>query len=398
MILIMMLVLIVTIWFTISALYMSVYSFSALFYSDDEIKPDVVAPRIAIFIPAYKEDAVIVEVARQALKQDYRGEFDVVVISDSLKESTDYWLQELPISLVKVDFEKSTKAKALNYALNVMGDRFDLAIVLDADNVMEKGVVQKFADQYMAGHHAVQGHRCAKNAKANFAVLDAISEEVNNHIYCKGPSVLNLSSRLVGSGMAFDYQLFKGLMKQIDAVGGFDKALELKIIEQGQRIYYAENIIIYDEKVEKAEVFGNQRTRWISAQYHYMIEKMPAAVALLFKGNFDYFYKAIQLCLPPRLLFPGFLAIGSLLLMIVEWSTISYVWSALFVLVTLTYLVAIPARFFNRELLRIPFALGHAFLITLFSLFKLKGANNKFIHTPHSGLELVDNGTKTDKS
>ncbi|MFT6748028.1 MAG: cellulose synthase/poly-beta-1,6-N-acetylglucosamine synthase-like glycosyltransferase [Glaciecola sp.] len=384
----------ITGWFLFSSIYIVINGVAGFFYKKIKIKGEGKLPRVAVFIPAYKEDAVIVKVAHEALKQKYEGDFEVIVISDSLKKITNFWLQELPLSLICVAFDKSTKAKALNYALKVMGDSFDLAIVLDADNVMERGVVQKFAEQYMSGNHAVQGHRCAKNTNAKFALLDAISEEVNNHIYCKGPAALKLSSRLVGSGMAFDYTLFKKLMRGIEAVGGFDKDLELKIIKQKVRIQYAEDIVVYDEKVQKAEVFGNQRTRWISAQYHYMIKRMPMAISLLFKGNFDYFYKAIQLCLPPRLLLPGFLAVGSVLFWVVEWDLLCILWTVMFISVTTVYLIAIPVSLINKKLVSIPFALIQAFAITFLSLFKLLGANKKFIHTPHSGLELGDNETK----
>jgi hypothetical protein len=54
----------------------------------------------------------------------------------------------------------------------------------------------------------VQGHRAAKIQGA-FAMLDAMSEEINNNIYSKGHRTIGMSSRLVGSGMAFSYQLFK---------------------------------------------------------------------------------------------------------------------------------------------------------------------------------------------
>jgi len=384
-------ILLVTSYFAFSALYIAINSIAGLFYKNSEIVSHGKLPRVAVFIPAYKEDAVIVKVAHEALRQEYAGDYEVVVISDSLKEVTNSWLQELPLSFVRVDFKNSTKAKALNYALNLMGDAYDLAIVLDADNVMEKDVVNKFAKQYMSGRKAIQGHRCAKNTNSKFALLDAISEEVNNHIYCQGPDVLKLSSRLVGSGMAFDYKMFKNLMNGIEAVGGFDKALELKIIEQNVRIHYADDIVIYDEKVEKAEVFGNQRTRWISAQYHYMVKSMPTALKLLFKGNFDYFYKALQLCLPPRLLFPGFLAIGSLVFLGLGQEGLCLFWIGMFLLVVINYLIAIPSSLISKKLISIPFALIHAFVITFLSLFKLFGANKKFIHTPHSGLEISEN-------
>src|SRR5687768_4138557 len=93
--------------------------------------------KIAVFIPAYKEDAVIVEVARQALLQSYPRElYDVVIIADSLKSSTIQQLQELDVKLFTVAFDRPTKAKALNLALQRLQSSYNIAVVLDADNIM----------------------------------------------------------------------------------------------------------------------------------------------------------------------------------------------------------------------------------------------------------------------
>ena len=92
---------------------------------------------MAVLIPAYKEDQVITGVAASALKQNYPADkFDVVVIADSLKNETLAKLRAMPIKVVEVFFEKSTKVKALNEAMAVIGDDYDCAVILDADNLM----------------------------------------------------------------------------------------------------------------------------------------------------------------------------------------------------------------------------------------------------------------------
>ena len=76
------------------------------------------------------------------------------------------------------------------------------------------------------------------------ALLDAISEEINNHIFRKGHRSLCLSSAIIGSGMAFDYQLFKEYMTTLQAVGGFDKELELKLLHNGYKIDYLPDAMV----------------------------------------------------------------------------------------------------------------------------------------------------------
>jgi len=79
---------------------------------------------------------VIVKTAESALRQLYPvGKYQVVVVADSLQRSTLYKLHNLPLNVLEVQFESSTKAKALNAALNYLPENFDMVVVLDSDNI-----------------------------------------------------------------------------------------------------------------------------------------------------------------------------------------------------------------------------------------------------------------------
>ena len=125
-------------YFTISCLYVLAYAVAGHFYKKQKHLPNQKLNKLAVFIPAYKEDAVIVEVAQKALFQQYPPSFfDVIIIADSLQDQTLNNLKKLPIKLVEVSFENSTKAKALNAAMNSLTKTYNYAIILDADNIME---------------------------------------------------------------------------------------------------------------------------------------------------------------------------------------------------------------------------------------------------------------------
>ena len=90
--------------------------------------------------------------------------------------------------------------------------------------------------------------------------------------------------------MAFRYDFFKSMMSTVTAIGGFDKEIELKMLKDRHKIDYLHDAIVYDEKVQKAEVFSNQRRRWLSAQLHYFRRDfLNSLVALITRGNVDYF-------------------------------------------------------------------------------------------------------------
>lgn len=377
-------IILMTIYFSVVILYISVLSVAGLFYKEKKSGQEVDSSfKTAILIPAYKEDGVIVNVAKKAIDLKYKGLKDVVVIADSLKPETLAILSSLDLKLIQVSFEKSTKSKALNAALSQLSDDYDMAVVLDADNVLHEDALDLLAADIQNGYVAVQGHRCAKNLENGVALLDAISEEVNNHIYSKGPQIFKWSSRLAGSGMAFDYGVFKDKMSQAQAVGGFDKELELMYLSDERFIKYNDKALVFDEKVSHSVVYQKQRTRWISSQYFYLrksIENLSRAFA---QRNLDYIQKVIQYALPPRLLIPSFSYAVSVLFLLIGFADWSVIWSVLSVLITIAYAIAIPRKFYQKELLKAFVKLPSVMLSTIKALFKLKGANKTFIHTPH---------------
>ena len=112
---------------------------------------------MAVLIPGYKEDAVIIEVAREALKQNYpSNEFDVVIIADSFRSETLKELAKLPIRLIEVSFDVSTKSKALNKAMEELGDNYEIAVVLDADNIMAVDFLTRINQAFENGFMVVQ--------------------------------------------------------------------------------------------------------------------------------------------------------------------------------------------------------------------------------------------------
>jgi len=373
------------IWLGFCTLYIAVLSVSGCFYQERElIKLSINIPRILVLIPAYKEDQVIIETAQKVTTQDYPL-YDVIVIADSLQKQTLNKLKETNVEVLEVHFDKSTKTKAINAALNQIDVAYDLVVILDSDNVMDKGVLTLFAQKFKDGTLAIQGHRTAKNTDSGYAILDAISEEMNNHIHSKGAQTVGLTSRVIGSGMAFEFHLFKKLMSEIEAVGGFDKVLQLKLIESGNMISYLENAHVFDEKVGSQKVFSNQRKRWASSQYIYLKMYFWKSIKKLFKGNYNYFMILITYVFPPRILLPVLLFGLFLISFFFKNNTFTFLWGITFLILVFSYTLAVPKRLiFSKHFWAALKALPSAIAAMSITIFKLKGANETFIHTPHS--------------
>ena len=379
----------------LAAFYILFFSVAGLFPYQPKVGASLVMRKIAVLIPGYKEDSVIIDVAQNTLKQDYPKDlFEVIVIADSFREETNEMLKALPVRVIMVAFNKSTKSKALNAAMEVIDDHFDIAVILDADNMMKAGFLGKINDAFNAGFKVVQGHRMAKNMNNTLALLDTISEEINNHIFRKGHRVAGLSSALIGSGMAFEYDFFKKTMNGIKAIGGFDKELELTLLRDGIRIEYLEHAIVLDEKVQKEAVFENQRRRWLSAQFVYFRRfAWDGLVQFIRRFNIDYLDKIYQMVQPPRILLLGILTIITMLSGFLslfaafrnsEIFAIPVIyWLVIWLFTAVALLLSVPAKLYNYGTFKALLSLPRGFWLMLRSLFKLRHANKAFIHTQH---------------
>ena len=371
-------------YFMISVLYLFFFSFIGLFRKNSKNKKSDYYRNILVLIPAFKEDLVINEVVEDALKQEYPASFyHIKVIADSLSHETLQLLKNRSIDVVEVSFATSTKSKAIRYALESSGIDYDVVIILDADNIMAPDFLSRMNNSFANGFRIIQGHRIAKNTDTNFALMDAISEEINNHIFRQGHRAAGLSSALIGSAMGFEYQLFKHLMDGIEAIGGFDKELELKIAKEKIKIEYLKDAFVFDEKVQNATKFTNQRSRWLAAQFLYFKRDIiPSFIYLFTKGNIEYFNKAFQFLLPPRILLLGTVTLINIFVLIFQVGNIKG-WLLVLILTYLVFLFSIPFSFYNLRTLKVIFDLPRGYFWMIISLLKSKNANHEFIHTVH---------------
>lgn len=348
--------------------------------------------KIAVLVPAYKEDGIILTTAKNILCQDYPSDlFDVFIIADSFKSTTIEQLEKLPLHVLNVVFANSSKTKSLNECFKNINSYYDIALICDADNMLASGFLKKINDAFLEGAEAVQGRRVAKNLDTAFAVLDGCSEAVNNNIFRKGANVLGLSSSVIGSGMAFDFETLRKALAKISAISGFDKPLQLKIVESGTKIKYLEDALIFDEKVDNSDAFKQQRKRWLLSQFIYLKEYFFKGCSQLLKGNLSYFNLAVANNLvPPRAFLIAGLPALCLAAYFVQSSLTFYITILLLAIYVISMLIALPAELKNKKLLGAFIQLPKAIFLMIGNLFRMKKAKNVFIHTIHTKNEVTN--------
>ena len=335
-----------------------------------------------ILYPAYNEDRVIVNSVHTFLGQyyPYKG-FHVAVISDHMQPETNEKLAQLPITLLQPVFEKSSKAKAMQYAMDQIKENYDYVVILDADNVVNSDFLQQLNEVCSKGYKAIQCHRCAKNTNNDIAVLDGVSEEINNTIFRKAHNRIGLSSALIGSGMCFSYKWFKENVYKLSTAGE-DRELEALLLRQRIHIHYEPTIHVYDEKVSNKDNFQKQRLRWMTAQIQSLFSLLPHVPKALMEGNIDYIDKTFQQALIPRsmLIVLTFMLAVLITLLSREWCL---KWWLLFLFICMSLYVSTPKQLRSHsvfgKILSIPTLVWKMIL----NILKIDRKNTDFIHTTH---------------
>jgi cellulose synthase/poly-beta-1,6-N-acetylglucosamine synthase-like glycosyltransferase len=335
-----------------------------------------------ILYPAYQEDAVILHSVRQFLEQNYPKDlFQVAVISDHMKDDTNLQLSQLPITLHILTFDKSSKARALQYAMQHTEKSYDYVVILDADNVVLPDFLEQLNASCQKGYQAIQCHRCAKNSDNNIAVLDGASEEINNTIFRKAHNTVGLSSALIGSGMCFAFEWFKHHVDLLNSAVE-DRELESHLLQEKVYIKFEENIHVFDEKVSNRDNFERQRLRWLNGQLQTLLIMLPNIPHAIASGNINYIDKTIQQALIPRSILLVLIPIFSLIMLLLApvWSI---KWWALFLVLCISLYIAIPARMRNSTVFGKLTSFPRLALKMLKNLFRLNKNNKDFLHTTH---------------
>ena len=369
-----------------SVVYVVFFAIISLFYEKEDriaIHAAALSNRMTKFLilyPAYKEDSVIINAVEQFLLQDYPKDlYTVIVISDHMQPETNERLRKLPITLLQPIFEKSSKAKAMQFAIENINSDYDNVVILDADNVVRPEFLSQL-NILCSVYDAIQCHRCAKNANNDVAVLDGASEEINNTIFRKAHNRLGLSSALIGSGMCFNYNQFKENVFKLTTAGE-DREMEALLLHQGVFIKYAPDIHVFDEKVSNQDNFQRQRMRWMTAQVQSLFSQLPKVPKALLHGNINFVDKVIQQALIPRSILIVLLGGISVLMTLIvpEWCE---KWWILLGILAISLFIAIPSQLRKRSFSKV-LAIPGLVLRMFKNILHIDRKNTDFIHTQH---------------
>ena len=328
---------------SLTVLYMLVFTITSLFAHKSKIPKTKHQNRFIILIPSYKNKGVI-QTVKSILGQTYPQRlFDVTVISDNNDEMTNFRLAQEPVTLLTPQFEKSTKAKALQLAVNNLPQFkiYDVVLILDGGNIVEPEFLEQLNDAFeSAGTKAIQVHRLSRNRDTTPARMGAIFEEINNSIFRRGHIAIGLSAGLMGAGCAFEFNWFKNNINNVKSAWE-DKELEALLMRQHIYVDYFDQIYVFDEKTREAKEFNRQRGQWMKAQFFTLLRNIHYLPVAIINQYYSWADKIIQWMLMPRIVMMCVIVAMSIILPII-YTTLAIKWWILFAVVLLIFAIATP--------------------------------------------------------
>ncbi|MES2725994.1 MAG: glycosyltransferase family 2 protein [Bacteroidota bacterium] len=386
-------IIILVITVTFNVFYLTFFGVLSVFRSNKVKEGNKHLYKYGVMVIAYKNDKVILESVTQNLLQNYsKDKFDIIVVGDGLLPETIATLKQMPLKIIELHLPYPTKANSIRETENLLcNSDYDYVVLLDIDNVMEVDFLKKLNNEIEKDIPLIQTHRMAKNLDTPIAILDAFSEEINNSIFRQGHQNIGLQTALIGSGIVFERQFFLSDILNIQAVGGYDKEIELLLAKQKLKTKYCPTVNLYDEKTRFLDDLNKQRTRWFSAQFFYLRKNVLQSIyQMLFKGNINYVNKILQFTLLPK--------IFTLVLCFIMPFITYFFYEPLFVLsvinaiaIIITASISLPRKFYSMQYFSALQKLPLVFFSMVKGMTKLKGANRSFIATPHHTDEKENN-------
>ena len=128
------------IWIALTVLYLGVFAITSLFARHSETPKAKIMNRFIVLIPTYHNGKSVMMTVNSILGQSYpMRQFDITVIAEHEEEMTLFHLAQQPITLLTPNFDKSSRIKSLQLAINNLPQFkiYDVAIILEAGDVVE---------------------------------------------------------------------------------------------------------------------------------------------------------------------------------------------------------------------------------------------------------------------
>ena len=223
-------------------------------------------PRVAVLIPAYNEEAVIVRTIRSVMMSSYKN-IRIIVIDDGSKDRTlevarDAYPKEIESGrLTILTKPNGGKAEALNFALNQTDE--EIYVGIDADGVIAHDAIARLVCHFanpqigaVAGNAKV-GNRV--NLWTRWQALEYITSQNFERRALDLFDVVMVVPGAIGAWRTAAVRAGNGYHANTVAE---DADLTMNLLEQGYSVIYEDQALAFTEAPVNANGLMRQRFRW----------------------------------------------------------------------------------------------------------------------------------------
>jgi cellulose synthase/poly-beta-1,6-N-acetylglucosamine synthase-like glycosyltransferase/peptidoglycan/xylan/chitin deacetylase (PgdA/CDA1 family)/spore germination protein YaaH len=223
-------------------------------------------PPVAVLVPAYNEEKVIVRTVRSVLHSDYKN-LRVIVIDDGSKDRTSEVVREAYARqigegrVVVLTKPNGGKAAALNCALEQLDE--EIYVGIDADTVIAPDAISKLIPHFEdAEIGAVAGNARVGNRVNLWTRWQALEYITSQNFERRALALFHVVTVVPGAIGAWR-------TAPVKAAGGYplntvaeDADLTMNLLEQGLKVDYEDRALAFTEAPIDARGLMRQRFRW----------------------------------------------------------------------------------------------------------------------------------------
>ena len=354
-------------------------------------------------ITAYKNAEIAKPLIASLLKQPFQ-KFHIYLVADDC-DISDFKLTDKKLMVLNPQPPLKLKAKSIIHAMDNYVRKHDYTVVFDADNLAHPDFLLEINKYANNGYQAIQGQRTAKNLDTIYACADATGEFYKNYIERYVPYMLGSSTVISGSGMAVETELYSAYLASPEIEIGKtqwkkmlqeDKILQNNLLYQDEKIVYAKNAIVFDEKVVSGAQVETQRSRWLFSYF----QNLPNSSGLILKGltrlSWNQFFFGLITIAPPLFILLFISMVWAVVgLFIVPKIGLGLI--ALLAIFSCTILWTLYLSKAPKEVWSAIWGLPFFVLKQVTALFKMGNPDKNFKHSEHTRKVSIDDVLKKNK-
>jgi len=263
---------------------------------------NTVRSRIGVLIPAHNEETIISIAISSILPQLFSRD-SLLVVADNCSDNTAIVAKSLGAEVVvRTNHDQRGKGFALDWGIRYFAQAPpEIVVVVDADCKLGDLAIDRLASLCAATNRPVQALDIMI-ATANSTIASRGREfawRVRNWIRPRGLHLVGLPCQLMGTGMAFPWEIIASAKLASGSLVE-DLKLGLELTAAGHAPVFCPTATVTSDFPTTREGAQNQQLRWEQGHLGMIVTELPRMlIKSAFSGNFNLFFLTIDAAIPP---------------------------------------------------------------------------------------------------